>query len=95
MAYILFFRILGSAGATNIALVTFLIPPSAIVLSALVLGERLAARDFAGMALVALGLAAIDRRSAGLVARLWRGRPPSEEPPPVIVSEAKQPRSGA
>ena len=74
LAYILFFRILGSAGATNIMLVTFLIPPSAILLSAVLLGERLAARDFAGMGLVALGLAAIDRRSAGFVMRLWKGR---------------------
>jgi drug/metabolite transporter (DMT)-like permease len=72
VAYILFFRILGSAGATNIMLVTFLIPPSAIMLGAVVLGERLAARDFAGLTLVALGLAAIDRRSAAFATRFWR-----------------------
>lgn len=73
VAYLLFFRILAGAGATNSALVTFLIPPSAILLGTLVLGERLGARDFAGMALVALGLAAIDPRGQALLAR-WTGR---------------------
>ena len=61
-AYILYFRILSAAGATNISLVTLLVPVSAILLGALVLGERLAPRHFAGMALIAAGLAAIDGR---------------------------------
>lgn len=62
LAYIVFFRILATAGATNISLVTFLIPVSAILLGALVLGERLDPRHFLGMALIAGGLAAIDGR---------------------------------
>lgn len=62
LAYILFFRILARAGATNLSLVTFLIPVTAIVLGAAVLGETLAPRHFAGMALIGLGLAAIDGR---------------------------------
>ncbi|HEV2558969.1 MAG TPA: DMT family transporter [Microvirga sp.] len=62
LGYILYFRILASAGATNILLVTFLIPVSAIVLGSLVLGERLDPRHFAGMALIGCGLAAIDGR---------------------------------
>ena len=41
LAYILYFRILERAGATNLLLVTFLIPVSAILLGALVLDERL------------------------------------------------------
>ena len=41
LGYILYFRILATAGATNLLLVTFLIPVSAILLGALVLGERL------------------------------------------------------
>lgn len=63
-AYVLFFRVLASAGATNVILVTFLIPVSAILLGVLVLGERLAPRHAAGMALIALGLALIDGRAA-------------------------------
>ncbi|WP_232328770.1 MULTISPECIES: DMT family transporter [Sphingomonas] len=61
-AYWLYFRLLASAGATNALLVTFLIPVTAILLGALVLGEALAPRHYAGMALIALGLAAIDGR---------------------------------
>lgn len=62
LAYVLFFRILASAGATNLALVTFLIPVSAVLLGWLVLGERLEAKHLLGMAIISLGLAAIDGR---------------------------------
>ncbi|NMM42954.1 DMT family transporter [Rhodospirillaceae bacterium KN72] len=62
LAYILFFRILSSAGATNLMLVTFLIPVSAILLGVLFLGEALAARHVIGMAGIGIGLAAIDGR---------------------------------
>jgi drug/metabolite transporter (DMT)-like permease len=69
LGYIIFFHILAAAGATNISLVTFLIPVSAILLGALFLGETLAARHIAGMAAIALGLAAIDGRVFGLFRR--------------------------
>lgn len=62
LAYIIFFRILGSAGAVNISLVTLLIPVSAIVLGAVFLGERLEPRHYAGMTLIAIGLVALDGR---------------------------------
>jgi drug/metabolite transporter (DMT)-like permease len=62
LAYVLYFRILAAAGATNLLLVTFLIPVSAILLGALVLGEVLLPRHFFGMALIGIGLAAIDGR---------------------------------
>jgi drug/metabolite transporter (DMT)-like permease len=67
-AYILYFRILATSGATNILLVTFLIPVSAILLGVTFLGERLEALHFAGMGLIGLGLSAID-------GRLWRRLP--------------------
>lgn len=63
LAYLIFFRILARAGATNLLLVTFLIPPSAILLGVVFLGESLAPRHVAGMALIGLGLAAIDGRA--------------------------------
>ena len=62
LAYVLYFRILASAGATNLLLVTLLIPVSAIVLGSLVLGETLEFVHFVGMALIAIGLTAIDGR---------------------------------
>jgi drug/metabolite transporter (DMT)-like permease len=62
IAYILYFRLLASAGATNSLLVTFLIPVTAILLGAMFLSERLEPRHFVGMALIAAGLAAIDGR---------------------------------
>lgn len=62
LAYVIFFRLLASAGAVNTALVTLLIPVSAIVLGALFLGETLSARHHVGMALIAAGLLAIDGR---------------------------------
>jgi drug/metabolite transporter (DMT)-like permease len=65
LAYIIFFRILGSAGATNLMLVTFLIPVSANLLGWLILGERLGWRHFAGMMAIAPGLALIDGRLVG------------------------------
>jgi drug/metabolite transporter (DMT)-like permease len=65
LAYVLYFRILAVAGATNLLLVTFLIPPMAILLGAAFLGERLALRHFEGMGLIGIGLAIID-------GRIWR-----------------------
>ena len=62
LAYVLYFRILAAAGATNLMLVTFLIPVSAIVLGILLLGETLLPRHFGGMALIGIGLACIDGR---------------------------------
>ncbi|HSA80320.1 MAG TPA: DMT family transporter [Geminicoccaceae bacterium] len=72
LAYIIYFRILAAAGATNLLLVTFLIPVSALVLGIGILGERLAPGHLAGMALIALGLAAIDGRPFASLARRWR-----------------------
>ena len=72
LAYVIYFRILARAGATNLLLVTFLIPVSAILLGTAVLGERLAPHHFAGMAIIAVGLAAIDGRPARIVARAMR-----------------------
>jgi drug/metabolite transporter (DMT)-like permease len=62
VAYIVYFRLLASAGATNLLLVTFLIPVSAIFLGVLVLGEQLKWDDFGGMSLIFMGLIAIDGR---------------------------------
>ena len=67
LAYILYFGILARAGATNLLLVTLLIPVSAAALGILVLGERLTAADLAGMGFIALALVAIDGRAVALI----------------------------
>ncbi len=63
-AYVLFFRLLARIGATNLALVTFLVPVSALLLDAAVLGETIGPGSLAGMVLIAAGLACIDGRLA-------------------------------
>jgi drug/metabolite transporter (DMT)-like permease len=74
LAYVLYFRILATAGATNLLLVTFLIPVSALILGTLVLREPLVAAQLAGMALIGVGLAAIDGRLPRLLGGLLLGR---------------------
>lgn len=68
-AYVLYFRLIDSAGATNALLVTLLVPPTAILLGALFLSESLAPQDLLGLLLIALGLAAIDGRALTLFRR--------------------------
>jgi drug/metabolite transporter (DMT)-like permease len=76
LAYVIFFRILDRSGATNLSLVTFLIPVSAILLGTLILGEQLAARHLIGMVAIALGLAAIDGRPVRWAYRVGIGFSP-------------------
>lgn len=71
VAYVLFFRLNTLVGPTNTILVTFLIPPSAILLGVVVLHERLLPQHLAGLVLIGAGLAAID----GRLARRLRRRP--------------------
>lgn len=65
LAYIIYFRILTTSGATNLLLVTLLIPVSAGVLGVAFLGETLTISALSGMALIALGLVAVDGRVFG------------------------------
>ena len=67
--YVLYFRLIETSGATNALLVTLLVPPVAILLGGLFLGEHLAPQDFAGLVLIALGLAAIDGRLLSLISK--------------------------
>jgi len=71
MAFIIYFRILASAGATNILLVTFLIPVSALALGVFVLGESPGWNAFAGMLLIFAGLILIDGRVPKSIAHRW------------------------
>ncbi len=62
LAYLIYYFILTAAGATSAALVTFLIPPSTLLLGAVVLNERLTWNGGVGLVAILAGLAAINRR---------------------------------
>ncbi|MER2536301.1 MAG: DMT family transporter [Rhizobiaceae bacterium] len=63
--YILFFRLMASAGAVNTSLVTLIVPVFAMLLGGAFLGERLETFEIAGMILVGFGLLVIDGRLFG------------------------------
>lgn len=62
VAYFFYFRVIDSAGASNAMLVAFIMPVVAIILGVLALGETVEVKEWAGAALIALGLIAIDGR---------------------------------
>lgn len=66
LAYAIFFRILAVSGATNVMLVTLLIPISGVALGWLVLGEAVLARHVLGATVIASGLLVIDGRLLGV-----------------------------
>ena len=72
LAYLIYFRLIARAGATNALIVTFLLPVSAILLGIVLLNESVDARQLAGMAAIFLGVAAIDGRAARFIARVVR-----------------------
>lgn len=69
LAYFLYFVILARAGAANLMLVTLLIPPFAIGLGVLFLGERMGPEAWVGFAIIAVGFAVTDGRLFSLFAR--------------------------
>ena len=69
LAYIVFFQILRRSGATNVMLVTLLIPVTAILLGVVVLGEKIAMREIAGALVIGSALLLIDGRVLKLLQR--------------------------
>jgi drug/metabolite transporter (DMT)-like permease len=70
LAYIVFFQILRRSGATNVMLVTLLIPVTAILLGWLVLGEPISAREIAGAGIIGSALLVIDGRAVRMLQRV-------------------------
>jgi drug/metabolite transporter (DMT)-like permease len=94
LAFIIYFKILRVAGATNVMLVTLLVPVSAILLGALILGEALAPRHFAGLALIACGMMLIDGRLLQYARRKFGGGDGSDASglrPPPMLKDAQNP----
>jgi drug/metabolite transporter (DMT)-like permease len=78
-AYLLFFRILARAGATNVMLVTLLVPPTAILVGWFFLGEKLEPQAFVGLAFIAGGLALIDGRLLSVIRAKFAAPAPGED----------------
>ena len=70
LAYIVFFQILRRSGATNVMLVTLLIPVTAILLGYLVLGEQISPREILGALVIGSALLLIDGRVLEMFRRL-------------------------
>jgi drug/metabolite transporter (DMT)-like permease len=85
VAYIIYFRLLATAGATNLLLVTFLIPVSALLLGMTILGERVDPRHFVGMGCIGVGLAAIDGRPLRWLGTAWHRRMVRQTSPAMIT----------
>jgi drug/metabolite transporter (DMT)-like permease len=62
LGYVLYFKLIETAGATNALLVTLLVPPTAILMGGLIFGERLTSGQLSGFGIIAIGLALIDGR---------------------------------
>ena len=75
LAYLIYYRVLKTAGPTNLLLVTFLVPIGALVLGGMFLGERPGWTAYAGLALILCGLAAVDGRLLQLAPKLFRPGP--------------------
>jgi drug/metabolite transporter (DMT)-like permease len=70
LAFFIYFRVLQSAGASNVVLVTFLVPLSASGLGIAFLGEQLALQHIIAYLLIVSGLTVIDGRIVAKVTKL-------------------------
>jgi len=91
MAYPLYFVLLRRTGATNLMLVTLINPVVAVILGVFVLGERPAWTTFAGMALILLGLLAVDGRLLRRYARLGASKPAPGDASATAEAEKRAP----
>lgn len=69
LAYMLYYKVLALAGSGNLMLCTLLVAPVAIVLGALVLGEKLNPNAYLGFAILGLGLVILDGRITRVFAK--------------------------
>ena len=66
LAYILYYYLLARIGATNVSLVTYLLPITGVFWGALLLGERLHWSAFLALALILAGIAGVNNGSVKL-----------------------------
>ena len=75
-AFLIMYSILPRVGATNLSLVTFVAPVSAILIGAYAFGEQITGAHIGGMSLILMGLVAID----GRIFKILPGRSPAPQP---------------
>ncbi|MDC0093923.1 DMT family transporter [Alphaproteobacteria bacterium] len=62
LAYFIYFKILLSTGAGNLLICTIIIPPSAILLNAILIGESITLNELIGLLIMTFGLLILDGR---------------------------------
>ncbi|MGE0151849.1 MAG: DMT family transporter [Reyranellaceae bacterium] len=76
LGYLIYFRLLVKAGPTNALLVTFLVPPAAVLIDLLAFGQRLPDLALPALLLIFAGIACVDGRAPAFVknrlAAVWR-----------------------
>jgi drug/metabolite transporter (DMT)-like permease len=70
LAYLIFFKIVQSAGPSAVLLVTMLIPISAVLMGAVVLGENVTTPEIVGAVFICAGLGIIDGRILNWIKRV-------------------------
>jgi drug/metabolite transporter (DMT)-like permease len=75
LAYLVFFQVLQRSGATNVVLVTLMVPVTAMALGYLVLGERVTRQEILGALVIASALVVMDGRVFDLFRRRQPARP--------------------
>jgi drug/metabolite transporter (DMT)-like permease len=77
LAFIVYYRLLRSAAASYVSMVTYLVPVIGVLLGVLILGEHLAWTDFAGFGLIIAGVLIVNGAFRSI--RLARSRPTTAE----------------
>jgi len=72
LAYIIFFKILVRAGASNVMLVTLLIPMTAMILGNIFLGEQINPKEIVGALIIGTGLLFIDGRAINWASKCFK-----------------------
>ncbi|WP_343564277.1 DMT family transporter [Kiloniella sp. b19] len=75
LAYPLYFIILKSSGATNLLLVTLLVPVVAVLVGVVLLNETITSQALAGMGIILFGLVVLDGRIIRKARNLFSAHP--------------------
>ena len=72
ITYFLYFKILERTGAGNLLICTIIIPPSSILVNAMLLGQMVTLAEMIGLAIITIGLLVLDGRIVNKILKLNR-----------------------